>query len=86
MAKTNGWTKLLIALGITLVSVGIAWGTLFNKVGTMGEKGCDPARKHTTEIAVIQKSLEGIEDDIEGIREEHKEGQRLILEAIKNGK
>ena len=83
MAKTNGWTKLLIGTAISLVAVGVAWGALRNKVGTMGEKGCDPAQKHTTEIAVIQNSLETIQDDISGIREEHKEGQRLILEAIK---
>ncbi len=72
MPKTNGWTKLLIFAAGTLVAGGIAWGTLFTKVGTMGEKGCDPAQRHTTEIAVIQNSLENLE-----------KGQETILEAIK---
>ena len=90
MTKTNGTTRLLITTAATLVLGGIAWGTKYNTVDTMGEKGCDPAMKHITDIALIQQSVETMEGSVETIegtvvemQEEHKQSQQAILDAIK---
>ncbi len=83
MARTNGTTRLLITTAVTLVLCGIAWGTLYNTVDTMGEKGCDPAMQHKTDIALIQQSVETIEGTVVEMREEHKQSQKAILDAIK---
>lgn len=92
--KTNGTWKYYLGVGLTLLLAG--GGIIYNhgsqaKAYEQTEKdvielkidGCNPSGENTTDIAVIKESLDNIEITQTEMRAEHKEGQKLILEAIK---
>lgn len=82
MAKMNGWTKLLVGTAVTLVAVGIAWGTLFNKVETMDEDGCEPAQDHIPKIASVETNIANINDTMTDMKEDHKVFQQAMFKAL----
>ena len=92
MAKMNGNTKiigLIITLAVIFASIVGTWtvyGEHIDKnaceIEELEKDGCDPAQKHTTEIAVVKRDMSSIKEDVSEIRREQKQGFERILERL----
>ncbi len=93
MAKGNGnWIKitgLIVTLVVLLVGVVATWAVYGKDIENNGkattelkEEGCKPANKHKIQIALVEKDISMIQQDITAIRTEQKEGFDAILKRL----
>lgn len=91
---TDGWLKVMIGIGTSLLAVGVAYGTLRGRVNNLEEEVKTARRrlnKHSNEIdelMAIKISMAKVETSVDGmlvllkeVRDEQKEARNIHINS-----
>lgn len=92
MVKKNGTVRLItliVSLAILFAGIVTAWALYGENVrdntadlAELKKDGCKPANKTTLDVALIQKDITIIQEDIEDMRSEQQAGFEAILKRL----